>query len=124
MHTDQKIFDEAVVLHHLRHYLPAQAPLKDFVHHNTLHAFDNFSFFEALQKANSTFGYKTALSLKEYRKLFQEGVVKEEVLNTTILNFKEDNSLAYWKSLVLNQDLSNDSIPQIGLLKAFWKSHF
>ena len=124
MHTDQKIFDEAVVLHHLRHYLPAQAPLKDFVHHNTLHAFDNFSFFEALQKANSTFGYKTALSLKEYRKLFQEGVVKEDVLNTTILNFKDDNSLAYWESLVLNQDLSNDSIPQIGLLKAFWKSHF
>lgn len=124
MHTDQKTFDEAQALHHLRHYLPAQAPLKDFVHHNTLHAFNDFSFFEALQKANSTFGYKTTLSLKEYRKLFQEGVIKEDVLTTTIHNFKDSNSLTYWKSLVFNQDLSNDSTPQIGLLKAFWKSHF
>jgi len=93
MHTDQKIFDEAVVLHHLRHYLPAQAPLKDFVHHNTLHAFDNFSFFEALQKANSTFGYKTALSLKNIESYSKKELLKKRCLTLPSLILKRTTAL-------------------------------
>ena len=31
-------FDEKHVLHELRHYLPTQTPLKDFIHHNSMHA--------------------------------------------------------------------------------------
>ena len=39
--------DVGKILHTLRHYLPTQTPLKDFIHHNSLHAFQNLSFFEA-----------------------------------------------------------------------------
>ena len=49
-------FDRHHVLHELKHYLPAQAPLKDFVHHNTLHAFQHDTFFVGLKKANELFG--------------------------------------------------------------------
>ncbi|GGX13678.1 YbcC family protein [Aquimarina muelleri] len=117
-------FDEQLVLHRLKHYLPAQAPLKDFVHHNTLHAFQELSFFEALQKANATFGYKTALSLNEYRKLYKDGIINTEILKNTIHKYKDENTFVYWRSLVFDQSLSNTTHPEIGKLRPLWKNHF
>ena len=67
-------FDEAHVLHELKHYLPAQAPLKDFIHHNTLHAFQHLPFFKAIRSAANTFGYRVSLSLFEYRTAYAKGV--------------------------------------------------
>jgi hypothetical protein len=45
-------FNEKTVLHNLKHYLPSQTPLKDFVHHNTLHAFQDMKFYDAIFKAS------------------------------------------------------------------------
>ena len=41
------------ILRELKHFLPAQAPLKDFIHQNSLHAFQQHAFFHALRKANT-----------------------------------------------------------------------
>jgi len=46
-------FDVDHVLHELKHYLPSQTPLKDFIHHNSLHAFQQHEFFEGIFKASS-----------------------------------------------------------------------
>ena len=65
MHTENHLFSEDAALEHLRHYLPSQAPLKDFIHHNTLHAFQDKSFHQAMQEANTIFGYQTYMQLGE-----------------------------------------------------------
>jgi hypothetical protein len=38
-------FNEAQVIHELKHFLPAQQALKDFIHHNSLHAFQHMKNF-------------------------------------------------------------------------------
>src|SRR4051812_30156287 len=77
-------FNEREVIHDLKHYLPAQAPLKDFIHHNTLHAFQNIKFHAALRSASEMFGYKVSLSLKEYRDLYKNGRIRQDILDRTI----------------------------------------
>ncbi len=44
------------LVEHASHYLPAQAPIHAFVHHNTLHAFEEFTFEDAVKKAATIFG--------------------------------------------------------------------
>ncbi len=58
-----KEFDEAHVLHQLKHYLPTQRPLKDFIDHNSLHAFQQMKFYDAIFKALKVFGYQVTLQL-------------------------------------------------------------
>ena len=75
------VFSEEDTLHKLKHFLPSQAPLKDFIHHNTLHAFQDSDFFEGIQMASQIFGYKVTFSLEEYRKMFKEGRINEDVIS-------------------------------------------
>ena len=81
MIAHQSLFRIDNVLHHLKHYLPAQASLKDFIHHNTLHAFQDRLFFTALTESSAIFGYKTSLSLVEYRDLYQQNKISEKSKN-------------------------------------------
>jgi hypothetical protein len=55
------------VLEHVSHYLPAQAPLEVFVHHNTLHAFQHLPFHDAISRAQTKLGVRGYLSEETYR---------------------------------------------------------
>ena len=74
-HTDTS-FDEAHVLQELKHYLPTQTPLKDFIHHNTLHAFEGLPFERAVVEAGELFGCQPFLSETRYREELARGRIR------------------------------------------------
>jgi uncharacterized protein YbcC (UPF0753/DUF2309 family) len=121
MKAQNIIFNERDVIHDLKHFLPAQAPLKDFIHHNTLHAFQDLYFFEGLRRASEIFGYNISLALEEYRQRYANGQIRNEVLERQIIKRKGKTDLARWKEILLKKEFNNLPLPRIGGLRANWK---
>lgn len=117
-------FHEHDVIHRLKHFLPAQAPLKDFIHHNTLHAFQNLKFEDALRNGAGIFGYKTSLSLTEYRRLYREGKIKQQVIEKIIADRKGAQQVQPWLRKMIHEDYSSARSPRIGSVRAHWKSAY
>jgi uncharacterized protein len=110
------------VIHDLKHYLPTQTPLKDFIHHNTLHAFQNMSFYDAIFKANAIFGFAVTFPVHDYRELYRNGRIRETILNNIILKRKGTKGFDFWKNIVLNKEYADPFSPRVGQLRANWKS--
>lgn len=121
MQKSNVTFREQNVIHHLKHYLPAQAPLKDFIHHNTLHAFQDRKFFQALTEASEIFGYKTTLSLKEYRTLYHTGKINEIVFEKVLLDRKGPEHYEHWREMLLEHPMTDNFKGRIGQLRSKWK---
>jgi len=117
-------FDEAHVLHELKHLLPTQTPLKDFIHHNSLHAFQSLKFYDAIFKASKIFGFKVTFNLQEYRELFKSGRIRADILEKVISEKKGPQQLAFWQELTLQKDYLETNQSRIGRLRDHWKSAF
>lgn len=104
----------------LKHFLPAQAPLKDFIHHNTLHGFQSDMFFNALNKATNFFGYKTLLSLNEYREKYRDGEIQESVLDSMIQAHAPTKEFGLWKRRLLLDDIDENTDERVGKLRREW----
>ena len=70
------------ILAHLRHFLPSQGPIKDFIHHNTLHMFQEqgMGFHEAVRSASELYGSVEYLPLSAYRSMHAAGKITEAAL--------------------------------------------
>jgi hypothetical protein len=124
MNINTTVFDEHQVLHRLHHYLPAQNPLKDFVHHNTLHAFQDISFHEALQQASQLFGYKTYLSLSEFRKRYRNNEINLHILHDILEKRKGIGNSDLWLKKLLDLSYDESVNQRIGQLRAVWKKNY
>lgn len=109
------------ILERIRHYLPSQLPLKDFIHHNTLHAFQDRPFHKGLKEASEMFGYQVYLHLNEYRKLFKENKIERNILERIIREKKGKESTEVWLNKILKEEYDTTLHCQSGSLRRIWK---
>src|SRR5688572_4337994 len=74
----------AHVIEHAAHVLPAQGPIGRFVHHNTLHAFEEHHFEQAVVRAAKVFGAEPFLSETRYRAEYASGRICERDLDAVL----------------------------------------
>lgn len=114
-------FEIEKCIKNLKHYLPSQNPLKDFIHHNTLHAFQHYNFHKGLEKASKIFGYKTYLSLSEYRKLFNDNKINHQIFTSIIKEKKGEKNVDIWKNKLLSTVYDESLNFRIGYIRNQWK---
>ncbi len=73
------------VVEELQHILPAQAPIRDFVHHNTLHSFEHRPFFDAVSEMEQIRGAHGFLPLEKFREFYKQGRITDDDI-TQVLN--------------------------------------
>src|ERR1044071_8187625 len=71
-------------IEHAAHLLPAQGPITVFIHHNTLHAFEDLPFDEAVKKGALVFGCHPYLTEDRYREALTRGRIRFEDLREVL----------------------------------------
>ena len=124
MENKKTAFDESHLLHELKHFLPTQTPLKDFIHHNSLHAFQEMKFYDAIFKASKIFGYQATLPLTDFRALHSVGRINDAVLDSIIIDSQGLENLDSFKKKMIHKDYEEHIDSRIGKLRANWKSTY
>jgi uncharacterized protein YbcC (UPF0753/DUF2309 family) len=72
------------VIERAAHLLPAQGPITVFIHHNTLHGFEDLPFHEAVKKGARLFGCQPYLTEDRYREELSRGRIRFEKLERVL----------------------------------------
>lgn len=115
---------ETNLVHVLKHYLPTQGPLKDFVHHNPLHLFEREKFYDGIFHASRIFGYQVTFTLTDYRNLYKTKRISPGILVRAIQERKGNRELAAWVDKVLYKAYDWSIEPRAGLLRNEWKKFY
>lgn len=86
-------YDVDAALERVRHYLPLQGPIKDFLHFNALGGFQSDAFEEAVLKAGEFYGAHAYMPLSYYRAAYRDGQIDEPTLNEVISEWGATNEI-------------------------------
>lgn len=70
--------------HQLEHRLPGQAPIRDFVHHNTLHGYQDLPFAQAVAQAEVDIGHRALPTDVQGREWLRQGRVTLDDLRAAL----------------------------------------
>ncbi|GIL20226.1 MAG: DUF2309 domain-containing protein [Candidatus Jettenia sp.] len=87
-------------IEHTKHLMPDQGPLPFFVHHNTIHHFETYDFFEGVKQAGRTYGAKAFMSEEEFLLAFERGRITADVLQKKIKEYIEHHKLTIQPDLL------------------------
>ena len=72
--SSRQSLEEAIK--HACHLLPSQGPITVFIHHNTLHGFEDLPFIEGVREGAETFDCQPFLSEERYRQELEKGRIR------------------------------------------------
>ncbi|MCL2449506.1 MAG: DUF2309 domain-containing protein [Polyangiaceae bacterium] len=77
-------FDLEATLHRVAHWLPTQGPIKDFIHHNTLHAFQGMPFHEGVAAAARLYGARASMPPSFFLDAYKAGRISDSALDRAL----------------------------------------
>ena len=76
----------------VKHIIPHYWPIKTFIHHNPLIAFEKLKFNEAVEKAKEIFESKVYMDPQYYIDLYMSGTIREDIFEKNLTEFLEKHN--------------------------------
>lgn len=80
------------LIEEIRHQLPTQGPIGTFIHHNTLHSFEDENFEAAVEHAGQIYNAQAYLNLNQYRSLLAKGRITQKHVEAELAPYLKDQT--------------------------------